>query len=365
MEFKRAFPKQVTDLAKEIAAFATSNTGTIIIGVEDSGDLTGLKHMNNAQQRDTLMQRLEGICSGSIKPAITPVAKWAIESGETVLVVTVPKGSEPIYYSQGKPYLRHLTTSRPAEPHEVVDIVRRHLWKQSETRDSVQDNLSTFYADLETVLNQILAWSVMPADTRYLNPWFEYWGADYIQAASALRELAAQDLASQLALDESIYAVAKAADNISEHQSMFGDTAQLDALSERAFNLTQLLKEDISDASYLSEEAEIYARGQIVSTCRRLKDLANRAEEITTQGRTQELKSEVGSLGRQLVILSLANLDGLGSDTAHSLREVAKKMWLVETTGVYMDGGNSRRRLVNEVLDCFTQLESLTKIISK
>lgn len=363
MEFKREFPKQVTDLAKEIAAFATSNTGTIIIGVEDSGDLIGLEDMNDAQKRDKLMGRLEGICSSSVKPAITPVARWAVESEATVLVVTVPKGSEPIYYSQGKPYLRHLTTSRPAEPHEVVDIVKQRLWKQSESKDPVQDDLSTFYSELETVLNQMLAWSVMPADTRYRNPWFEYWRADYTQAASRLRETAAQDTAVQQQLEEGIRAVAQAAADIAEHQSMFGDSSQLNALSERAFDLAQSLKANISSASYLSAGAEEHVRNQIASTCRRLEDLAGRAEQMTTQGRTQELKSEVGSLGRKLVILSLSNLDGLGFNIAQDLRDVAQRMWLVETAEVYMDGGQSRKRLIDEVMICFTQLKTLTKVI--
>ncbi len=43
LEFKREFPKQATDLAKEIAAFATSNQGTILLGVSDSGDLVGAR----------------------------------------------------------------------------------------------------------------------------------------------------------------------------------------------------------------------------------------------------------------------------------------------------------------------------------
>ena len=37
LEFKEEMPNQISDLAKEIAAFATSNTGTILLGVEDNG----------------------------------------------------------------------------------------------------------------------------------------------------------------------------------------------------------------------------------------------------------------------------------------------------------------------------------------
>ena len=41
VEFKERFPDNVRDLAKEIAAFATSNDGTIILGVSDGGDIQG------------------------------------------------------------------------------------------------------------------------------------------------------------------------------------------------------------------------------------------------------------------------------------------------------------------------------------
>jgi len=113
VEFKQEFPQQVSDLAKEIAAFATSNTGTLLIGVKDDGDLVGLGDCEEAQQREELLRRLEGICCGSLKPAVTPRVAWAMEAGRVVLVVTVPKGSEAVYYSQGiVPSSRHGFSAR-------------------------------------------------------------------------------------------------------------------------------------------------------------------------------------------------------------------------------------------------------------
>ncbi|AXB80068.1 helix-turn-helix domain-containing protein [Novosphingobium sp. P6W] len=45
VEFKREFPKHAGDLAKEIAAFATSNAGMILLGVEDSGEIIGIRRV--------------------------------------------------------------------------------------------------------------------------------------------------------------------------------------------------------------------------------------------------------------------------------------------------------------------------------
>ena len=175
VEFKREFPQQVSDLAKEIAAFATSNTGTILIGVDDNGDLVGLEGLEDSKSRDKLLNRLEGICNGTVKPAVTPRATWAIENGKLVLVVTVPMGSEPLYYSQGKPYIRHITTSRIAEPHEVIDLVRRNL----SSRLELDDEGSAFYSQLASCLHRIRLWAETPTNARHINPWLEEWRAEY------------------------------------------------------------------------------------------------------------------------------------------------------------------------------------------
>ena len=95
IEFKKEFPEHVSSLAKEIAAFATSNTGTILIGVDDDGDLVGLEGLEDVKARDNLLNRLAGICCGTVKPAVTPRPIWAIEGNRLVLAITVPKGTEP------------------------------------------------------------------------------------------------------------------------------------------------------------------------------------------------------------------------------------------------------------------------------
>lgn len=99
LEYKEKFPDNTSDLAKEIAAFATSNQGTILIGVSDSGNLVGINNGYDKKVRDNLLQRLEGISRGTVKPAITPVAKFAVENEQVVLVINVQHGTQPIYYS--------------------------------------------------------------------------------------------------------------------------------------------------------------------------------------------------------------------------------------------------------------------------
>ncbi|GAF69599.1 unnamed protein product, partial [marine sediment metagenome] len=111
LEYMESFPQNVRELSKEIAAFASSNQGTILIGVSDVGDLVGLENAEDFSRRDELLRRIEGVCSGTINPSITPIVKFCIEENKVVLAILVPKGSQPIYYSHHIPYVRHITQS--------------------------------------------------------------------------------------------------------------------------------------------------------------------------------------------------------------------------------------------------------------
>src|SRR5688572_15465060 len=86
LEYMANLPTNARELAREIAAFATSNPGSILLGVDDSGEIVGLSDMEKAAARDTLIRRIEGLCKGPVKPTITPVIKFARRDGKTVAV---------------------------------------------------------------------------------------------------------------------------------------------------------------------------------------------------------------------------------------------------------------------------------------
>ncbi len=135
LEFKSEFPKQARDLAKEIAAFATSNSGVILLGVANNGDVVGLEPATTSIERDEFRKRIEGICN-SIKPPLTPRVEFCDVRGRVVMVLQVDKGSAPIYFVQNVPYVRHLTSSRPAEPDEVSDLILRGSRAGTEATES-------------------------------------------------------------------------------------------------------------------------------------------------------------------------------------------------------------------------------------
>ncbi|HVJ33166.1 MAG TPA: ATP-binding protein [Terriglobia bacterium] len=122
IEFKESFPVQAWNLAKEIAAFATSNDGTIVIGVSDDGEIRGLP---KGTDKANLVSRIEGLCKETIDPPITPHIEFVIVDKVEILCITVKKGPSPIYLANGIPYLRHITASTRARASEIVDLVRR------------------------------------------------------------------------------------------------------------------------------------------------------------------------------------------------------------------------------------------------
>lgn len=363
IEFKQEFPQQVSDLGKEIAAFATSNAGTLFIGVTDGGDLVGLKGCEYAEVRDGFLKRLEGICCGTVKPAITPRIAWAVEAEKIVLVVTVPKGSEPVYYFQSKPHLRHVTSSRPAEPHEVVELVKSHLATRIDIEDSIEKEKSAFYTDLASLVTRALVWAETPSRARSVNPWLAEWRAEYSQAATELMHLASEDEAMHLGLDQRLREVADSLVEVSTFQMSFGCGPQLEAVADRAKASLVALKADSIDRFSFGAGFVGQAKALVNEASRRLLALSARAQQMIGQGRYKELLSEVGLLGSRLVQVSFYEISAWGDNAMERLREVGMRMRMLEVARIYMDGGASLERISNEVAECAEQLAGLVVCI--
>jgi len=140
-DFKKEFPEQGHKLAKTIAAFASSGGGDIFIGVDDAGELVGIASANGAE-RDKQHERAHGIAS-SVSPVPAIEIKFAVEDGRTILIIhIVQQQAEPIYYYDGRPYIRDGRRARPAEPSEVKNRVWSHP-SSEQKRDLEKLNLKS------------------------------------------------------------------------------------------------------------------------------------------------------------------------------------------------------------------------------
>jgi len=125
VEFKSQFPKNAVEMAKVIASFATSNAGRIFLGVNDKGIICGLD--TKVSSVDHIKNRISNLSHQSIDPPVEiNVEFWEFES-KTFAVIEVPKGSEPVYFVNGSPYIRVLTSSRKATTSQVKELYRRYF----------------------------------------------------------------------------------------------------------------------------------------------------------------------------------------------------------------------------------------------
>lgn len=153
LEFKRELEESTDQLKKEIAAFASTNAGLILVGVADDGTLIGLPGIISPEDRDLLRSKVEGRAR-AIKPAVTPTISFAVENGKTVLVIEIANSSQPIYYSNHIPYVRHVTQVHPAEPHEVIERVE--AWLASHPSEAISGNGDNpLDADIQRTLGYI------------------------------------------------------------------------------------------------------------------------------------------------------------------------------------------------------------------
>lgn len=117
---------------KTIAAFLNTDGGTLLIGVDDSGEIYGLKNdlKTLRKSRDKFIQLLSSLINDHIGPAFAQFIKIHLEKVEKryVCVVDVDKSSEPAFL-KGVPggikefYVRVGNTSRSLDPQETVSYV--------------------------------------------------------------------------------------------------------------------------------------------------------------------------------------------------------------------------------------------------
>lgn len=95
IEFKSSIPSKVTDLAEELCAFANAEGGTVLIGVNDKGDITGIELDNITRSR------LQNAIS-AIQP-ILPVrmAELRTEANKRVLSLQCDRGPLRPYLVSG------------------------------------------------------------------------------------------------------------------------------------------------------------------------------------------------------------------------------------------------------------------------
>ena len=115
-QFKRTF-NSPDALAAELAAFANSGGGTLLIGVNDDGSLAGL----DAAALRRLNQMLSNASSQHVRPPLHPHTENVQTHAGLVMVVTVPNGlAKPYLDQQGRIWVKQGADKRHVTAREEL-----------------------------------------------------------------------------------------------------------------------------------------------------------------------------------------------------------------------------------------------------
>ena len=137
----------VSDLCKEVIAFANTKGGTLYIGVRNDGTVVGI------EDADRVTLQINNMVRDSIKPDVTMFVHYETQAvgGKTILAVTVQKGTGRPYYLASKclnpsgVYVRNGTSTDPATDTAIRKMIKETDGDCFEDMRSLEQNL-TFQA---------------------------------------------------------------------------------------------------------------------------------------------------------------------------------------------------------------------------
>ena len=124
VEFKETLPDKSEKYMKTIIAFANTQGGQLIVGVNDvTREVTGVD-MDSVFK---IMDRITNAVSDSCTPQIVPDITFQTIEGKTIIVVYVAPGANRPYYmksrgKEGGTYIRVAGTSRQADADKIKEL---------------------------------------------------------------------------------------------------------------------------------------------------------------------------------------------------------------------------------------------------
>jgi hypothetical protein len=127
LEFKRkaAVPEKIV---RELIAFANTEGGTLLIGVDDDGSIPGTKYPE--EEVHTVQEALKKFCRPMLtyRETIIPVTEK-----KSVVRIDIPPSEKKVYYFSGESgrqcFIRQADMSIKASP-EMIEILRRRKQKR-------------------------------------------------------------------------------------------------------------------------------------------------------------------------------------------------------------------------------------------
>ena len=160
IEFKREMPPQRNSLADEIAAFANTQGGVILIGIDDNREIVGIEPQNLDNVEKTIVE----ICEDSIEPAVPIFTEKLRINDKSLLKIEVPRSlfvhkTPNGYFArqgsskremptdqlarllQSRPQARIITFDEQLVPNTHKETLRESLYRRFITEDAAEDDI--------------------------------------------------------------------------------------------------------------------------------------------------------------------------------------------------------------------------------
>ena len=119
LELKREIPHRQS-LADEIAAFANTSGGVILIGVDDSGEIVGIAR----QELDAVEKRVVEICQDSIEPLVLIHTEKLQLDNKNLLKIGVPR-SLFVHKTANGYFIRQGSSKREMPPEQLARLFQQ------------------------------------------------------------------------------------------------------------------------------------------------------------------------------------------------------------------------------------------------
>lgn len=346
------------EIAEAIAAFATSNFGKVYLGISNSRQITGVDNVSDGLEKDNFLRRIAHISRDLVKPPLKVSVSFIETETKIVVRIDVPKGEDPVYFVDYRPYTRDLSTTRKLEPNELKNLYMQYY---SSILGQPPNNEQTEY--LLEVLTQLSDTQLMclDYDDHLIKPDIYQLKYDIGATARRLTILSEKKIGKDLGIDPTLKQLGNRLEDAEAYEFYMGRQSVIDfgKIMKDCLMLTNQLYEQVKKNMPVSSLPNF--KGVVTENIGLLTNEWEKAEKYFQRGELEKLRESFRRFGytfHRLGTLPDADLGGVSLE----LKEAGEKLRNLSSTQKYfivdMVGLNKIKEEIKPVL---TNLETIKK----
>jgi hypothetical protein len=360
IEFMEDFPSNVHEIAREIAAFATSNPGTIYMGIADNKRITGIcsiREYRKTEDKDLILNRLAGIAQKTVRPPIKVAVDFIDYENKILIRISVPKGVEPVYYSSDIPYIRAITTSERATPDQAKELHRVYFLGQDKFGKA--DETVDFLVEISFQLSDLqILWS--DHENRISSPDIEQLQYDIGDTGRVIMRLNTDTESNALGLSNSLQELGDLLEEMEYHRFLIDGGMSLRNFwnkGDRALGLANAVLSQILGKRQIQEKYSGLFEDKILENINELRNCWRRKDQYQKNRNLPMLQDTLRRLAynfnRYGNLFSQSEDQSIGSqlrEIATALRELSSQEYFAGYLGMNpIEGIKSRMDEIIEI----------------